>query len=149
MPKHIRYPKRMLKLADMLDADAKNKRGIKFDIEAVGMVVDVNDVLSCGTQACAMGLAGLSGKFKAQGLDYRLGGHFIQLTWNGRKLSYGTVGARLFGISEDDSFDLFRGSGSGLKDNGKGGKAERALAKALRAFVAGKNSPRLPDRFQE
>ena len=53
--------KRLLKLADLLEADAKNKKGIKFDYWATANLADPKEPISCGTSACAMGLAALSG----------------------------------------------------------------------------------------
>jgi hypothetical protein len=58
--------KRLLKLADLLEADAKNRKGIKFDLGTVAMssAEDGNFIkgelepsVSCNTVACAMGLA--------------------------------------------------------------------------------------------
>ena len=65
--------RRLLKLAAMLQADAKNKKGIQFDIGTVGRpstdIFTPFDAskpipLDCGTTACAMGLAVISGEFK-------------------------------------------------------------------------------------
>ncbi len=61
---------RLLKLANMLDADAEKQTGIQFNMRTWGQVTDPNDRVSCGTQACAMGLAALSGRFKRAGLSY-------------------------------------------------------------------------------
>lgn len=63
---------RLIKLAELLEADAANPHGIKFDLGQWGSVtsgdVDAMVDISCGTAACAMGLAVLSGAFSGVGL---------------------------------------------------------------------------------
>src|SRR4051812_18831228 len=82
--------RRLLKLADLLEADAKNKKGVKFDLEVIAQrSVPNTDVygfedsdflpddtvpIDCGTTACAFGLAALSGVFRRQGLSYTIDG---------------------------------------------------------------------------
>lgn len=111
--------RRLLKLAALLEADAKNKKGIKFDITTVGRPSNldkefrsVEDVkLDCGTIACAMGLAAISGKFKKQGLDYKLPldgwNDQIYTKWNGRRKGYDRIAVLLFGITHDQANYLF------------------------------------------
>lgn len=92
--------RRLLKLADMLEADAKNKKRIKFDLDFVGepssgeerMAHWVGKIkwkpeVSCGTTACAMGLASISGEFKKAGLSYSVAGDgYLWNTVHGRKM---------------------------------------------------------------
>jgi len=65
--------KRLLKLAELLEADAKNKKGVVFNLSGVisktsGAPFRLNrgetPPMDCGTMACAIGLWGISGKFK-------------------------------------------------------------------------------------
>ena len=62
--------RRLLKLADLLEADAENKTGVQFDLKGWGHSHDDDTpvAVSCGTTACAMGLAVLSGAFADAGL---------------------------------------------------------------------------------
>jgi hypothetical protein len=77
---------RLLKLADLLEADANNEKGVSFDLTAwarkrVGSTgefsncsFDIGEVVpvDCSTAACAWGLAAISGKFAADGVGYRV-----------------------------------------------------------------------------
>jgi hypothetical protein len=108
--------RRLLKLAALLLVDAKNKKGIKFDIGTVGRVSDPTKEeipLDCGTTACAMGLAAISGAFKKQGLTAISrtsdDGESNQLwcAWNGRIRDYCRTAMSLFGITQDQANYLF------------------------------------------
>lgn len=124
--------RRLLKLADLLEADAKNKKGIKFEMMTFGYVTDKTKPLSCGTQACAMGLAALSGAFKRDGLDARIErSGFVSILWNGRKTDGFKAAEYLFDISDPESATLFLPTG-GQHD---GAGTERAKAKQIRKFV--------------
>src|SRR3990167_5294574 len=123
--------RRLLKLADLLEADAKNKKGIRFDMGRWGFVLDEKQPLSCGTSACAMGLAALSGTFKRAGLGTKIEYRFLRFTWNGRVVNGHTAGRRLFQIKESESFKLFGGDDRLTE----GAAAERAKAKQIRKFV--------------
>lgn len=130
--------KRLLKLADLLEKDAKNKKGIKFDMRHWGDVDNHSEPLSCGTTACAMGLAAISGAFKSAGLDYEvsysLGFRFIYKTTRSITRSFGGIAAakELFGIPEIDAVHLF------VPKSGPqvGARAERHVAKRIRKYVA-------------
>jgi hypothetical protein len=74
----------LLKLADLLEQDANNPTGISFNLRSWGRPESLDDStfddkvktqtvpVSCGTSACAFGLAAISGIFKDEGLSYRM-----------------------------------------------------------------------------
>lgn len=142
--------RRLLKLAGMLDEDAKKETGIKFDLGLWGCVLDagLEDVpeeisVNCGTAACAVGLACISGKFKRAGLTYRaqskdsLGGNNFQPVF-GLDEGFDAV-KNFFAISYREAEHLF--SYTAYPDT-RGAAAERAVAKRIRSFVAGRAAPR-------
>jgi hypothetical protein len=127
--------RRLLKLAELLETDAKNKKGIKFDMSTWGEVDNPDKPISCGTSACAMGLAAMSGAFKRAGLGYKIDG-FGSLTVNMNGKGDGIYSAeKLFDITSDEAEFLF------IWTEGEGAKGERAVAKLIRNFVAGKVGP--------
>lgn len=139
---------RLLKLADLLEADAKNRKGIKFDLNVVGMATYDDDnktaKLDCGTSACAMGLAAISGAFKSAGLSYKItDGWFnnINCTINGRARMYDSAAKKIFGITSREADFLFTPSEYGDCPI-TGAAGERYVAKRIRDFVAGKVAPR-------
>lgn len=138
--------RRLLKLADLLEADAKNKKGIKFDLNVVGYVDNIpeNEVvkLDCGTSACAVGLAAMSGKFNREGLSYKVTTGWLNNivpTFNGRVLQYDTAAMRLFEITRREANFLF--TPGQYQTRQEGAKGERYVAKRIRDFVAGKVAP--------
>jgi hypothetical protein len=150
--------KRLLKLADLLVADARRKKGIKFDMTRWGMVEDEKTPLSCGTTACAMGLAALSGEFRRMGLGYNLGetryihdgscvppieGRGLEIWFkkkSGRKVYGGMCSAAaLFDISINEVEWLFVYAYG--YENQEGAVSEREVARRIRHFVAGKEAP--------
>jgi hypothetical protein len=130
--------RRLLKLAELLEADAENKKGIKFYFFEWGRVTNHSNPVSCGTQACALGLAAISGAFKHAGLSYRLksGDSRIDFTWNGRGIDYAAAASKTFDISKRAADFLFT-NGFDLPAIA-GASAERAVAKRIRDFVAGR-----------
>jgi len=137
--------RRLLKLAKLLEANAKNKKGCRFDYGDWGSIEDPYQKpgLNCGTTACALGLAAISGKFP--GLGYKIGrGNYsimIRLAGRGnRDLGNFQIGAKYFGITMEQSHYLFSEALSEVGNLGSSGgaKAERAVAKAIKRFVAGK-----------
>src|SRR6266403_4799676 len=79
--------------AELLEADANNPEGIKFDLGTwaadarINLATGYRDPrdkqlykykdnevvpVNCGTQACAFGLFALSGAFKEEGLGYKI-----------------------------------------------------------------------------
>jgi hypothetical protein len=136
---------RLLKLADLLEADAENEKGIKFDLGMWGESTEQEPSQSCGTTACAMGLAAISGVFAHAGLacnwDYL--GHVngaplrtMKITFNGR-IGGVSAGASLFEISHEQSAWLFMPMNYGHGTPIQGAPGERAVANRIRDFVAG------------
>ncbi len=146
--------RRLLKLADLLEADAKNKKGVKFDLGVWAAPADNYNhlfdtptpevMVSCQTSACAFGLACISGTFKHSGLSYLIersiigGGYQLVPTFNGKTEL--EAAQELFGIDTDASEFLFMPEN--YPDSKLTGAAgERYVAKRIRDFVAGKFSP--------
>ena len=127
---------RLLRLADLLEEDSANPEGIRFDMNYwsrsthVDLRYDWKPAHSCGTTACAMGLAAISGRFKKEGLSLDLTGV--------PEMPGGYVGlgaaAELFTISLRDASLLFLPD---AYEYSVGAKAERAVALRIRALVAG------------
>lgn len=146
------HKRRLLKLADLLEANAKNKKGVKFDIGTWGLPSDkrkpgffrsADEIsLSCKTTACAVGLACISGAFKRQGLRYELSPRLFGSGYTLHPLHEGNIdlGAcrSLFGLTRDEAEWLFTSSDY---IHTEGVRAEREVAKRLRDFVAGRVSP--------
>lgn len=140
-------PKRLLKLADLLIADARKKKGVSFNQGNWGEISDPEAVLSCGTQACAFGLAAISGAFKRAGLDFKLTDkkysyganpreyQEIEFLWKGYERSPGLVAMELFGITSDETDELFGGNVGVDCSTTRGAEAERAVAKRIKKLV--------------
>lgn len=161
---------RLLKLVDLLERDAKNPEGVRFDLGTWaapsekferfrGIYFAADDLgvdgdegrsnvpvspdklpkVSCGTTACALGLAMLSGEFAEWGLGGSAdveGSGDVQLnpSCNGE---YGfAAGAELFGISEADSMYLFDPPSYG-DDTPREAEGELLVAQRIRDFVNG------------
>lgn len=145
--------RRLLKLADLLEADAANKEGVKFDLTAwakktdaegnsriydfeQGEVVPVN----CSTAACAWGLAAISGAFKRQGVSYQIweDGRLVP-TFDGKKEFH--AAEAFFGIDIEGAGFLFDPDEYPTSKT-KGASGERYVAQRIRNFVAGKARPK-------
>lgn len=134
--------RRLLKLADLLEADAKNKKGVKFDIGTWGRSEDGEAPVSvsCGTVACAMGLAVVSGAFKRAGLTNLLDDENPARICPAHKGESGFGAAvSLFDIQYKDAAFLFDGDYY-PPSKSTGAVGERFVAKRIRDFVAGKVS---------
>lgn len=140
--------RRLLKLAGLLEADAKNPNGVKFNLALFGEDLTKGAKplgAHCGTTACAMGLAALSGAFKRQGLTYEVE-HYVNcdlpsdivVICNGAR--HLEAAEKLFGIDYDTAEWLFTPEHYTNKPT-KGATGERAVAKRIRDFVAGKATP--------
>lgn len=145
---------RLLKLAGLLEADAADPKGIKFDLRTWGRSADEAIPVSCGTKACAMGLAALSGAFKGAGLTWTINENDgcgdegcaicsgtdrrIEIFCGGEE-GFGAA-AKLFGISDDIAAWLFSSYGYKTLDS-KGKRGELAVAARIRGLVDGSVLP--------
>lgn len=128
--------RRLLKLAALLETDAKDKKGCKFDLERVGQTAGGEIGLNCGTTACAMGLASISGAFKRQGLSYKVDGYQIWNMINKKVLDYDKAAMRIFGVTNVEAHNLF--DPLYYPDSiRKGADAELYVANRIRKFVDG------------
>jgi hypothetical protein len=152
--------KLLLKLADLLEEDANNKKGIKFNLEVVCEPADLDlttdhpsalgfgkdgPTLNCKTAACAMGLAAISGKFKNLGyeLNADINGQFynIEVIYKRSEgdlyTGFDSAAAAMFDLEWEDVQYLFVSDYYPAKYS-KGKKGELAVAKRIREFVKGK-----------
>lgn len=147
---------RLLKLADLLEADADNTKGVSFDLCAwaqkknekgmfvtygfqPGEIVAVN----CDTAACAWGLAAISGAFKDEGVDYKIGCE------TGFNRLIPTFEGQIEFRAAESFFDIGMTEVSFLFDPDyypssklRGAKGERFVAQRIRDLVDGKFSYR-------
>lgn len=151
--------RRLLKLADLLERDARRKRGIQFNLNtwAAPSGAKLNFAgsepsLDCNTNACAMGLACLSGAFKRAGLSF-----FVRKSPGLKSFliptmpdpEWGTCGgfgaaAVLFKIGIDEAEFLFDPVEYPRKF-WKGAIGERVVAKRIRKFVSDGGIKRVND----
>lgn len=149
---------RLLKLADLLEADAANPTGVKFDLEFWGTHsahsgIAVKDwevrqtlkdqgkalkdgqpiPVDCNTAACAVGLACISGAFAADGLTYRItiNGDLLPVFGHAEDWS---AAADFFGLTDAQSHRLFSPCAYSKKT---GAEAELEVAKRIRGLVDG------------
>lgn len=128
--------KRLLKLADLLIADAKNKKGVKFDLSSWGSATEgTKPAVSCNTSACAVGLACVSGAFKSAGLDCAptalKKGKILPRA--GRRYGWFAV-EHVFGLNRTQSSYLFVDD-SYPSDKQSHAVGERAVARRIRTLV--------------
>jgi len=148
LPSTPRGRERLLRLAKLLESNARNKKGARFDYSDWGSVVDPGQKpkMNCGTTACALGLAAISGRFRGLGYYIAPSDSYIQIGLNlpgydPRKgdTEHIAVGAKYFEITHDESYHIFGGN---VECGGPtGAKAELAVATAIRQFVKGKYEP--------
>jgi len=144
----------MLRGAALLEADAANPNGVKFNLAtwAADSRVDFEIIffdgereykfpenepvaVNCGTQACAFGLFAISGAFKKEGLDYVLLDGLVtpKLTLAAGTIFLGWEAVyQLFDITEQESMHLFS---SVAYNKQKGATAELEVAKRMREMV--------------
>lgn len=141
---------RLLRLAELLEADAVQPNGIKFDLN-VWAVPDGFDNLAsdhgpysertkiipvdCGTVACAMGLAAISGVFKDEGLTYTIESNGSLYPEYDNAQGFGAA-AKFFEIRYSDATMLFSRDGYSEYMNMRGAVGERVVAAIIREFVA-------------
>ncbi len=100
----------------LLERDMNNPKGVKFDMSYWAKVADSysrysfvdgkQPTVDCGTNACALGLAAISGEFAAEGLKYDISSEGDLLPTFNDKQDF-EAGAELFGISKHDAQVLF------------------------------------------
>lgn len=134
--------RRLLKLADLLEADAENKKGIKFDLNDWGFGENYTPVEhACGTTACAVGLAIISGEFKRAGLYNYWGETGSTRIVPGYKDMRDWPAVRaFFGLGYEGAAFLFSADRYPTSKTTHAA-GERYVAKRIRDFVAGKVSP--------
>lgn len=141
--------RRLLKLAELLEADARNKSGLKFDMDMWGESQTKDMKVTCGTTACAMGLAALSGTFKRAGLQVRVQeyGHdanhifWLDIGFKGSFASPLESASQLFDLTYAEASWLFISDDYPDNASMKGAAGERTVAKRIKRFVAGKEKP--------
>jgi hypothetical protein len=128
--------RRLLKLADLLERDARRKHGIKFDLSSVIKApIGMEPAWGCGTMACALGLWAISGEFPGVTIEDRRGEF-----WPAYDGLIARDGAEIyFGINQAESGWLFLAYY--YPEPTAGRRGELAVAKRIRNFVAGKASP--------
>jgi hypothetical protein len=140
-------------LAKLLRTDARRKTGAKFNLIAFA-APDQNFVsahsgfskklkkipVSCETQACAIGLACISGEFKREGFgfNYEINqdgwrkSYVLQPTYRG--MTRWKAITKFFGITSEEADRLFLAASY---ENYIGASAERAVANRICALVRG------------
>lgn len=147
--------KRLLKLSGLLMADARKRKGVKFDLETWAKPSSTGwsehyksreaakPNQGCGTAACAVGLACLNPTFNKQGLTFAvkkigfLEPQYMAVPALGRRRDWSAV-LTFFALKPKEAMFLFV---SNSYRKSKGAAAERAVAKRIRDFVAGKVAP--------
>lgn len=119
------------KLAMMLRADADDESGVRFDYSEWGSVGDESRPMSCGTTACALGLAAVSGKFPGLGFVAD-GRRSINFTWQGVHVPASEAAKRAFGTTDHQFGQLFLPSPG---EEIHGAVAELAVAAKLEAYA--------------
>lgn len=123
-------------LAKHLCADASNPTGVKFDM---GCWMEVDSFTSapkqsCGTTACAFGLATLIPEFQAQGLNIQKGSITFSPEFSGLT---GFSAARLFfDLTMEETYLLFSPD-SYPRDRQNGAAAERYVAQRIHRLTGG------------
>lgn len=139
--------KRLLRLAKLLRKDAKCKTGIKFNMGDWGSTEDVDTKIgmNCGTQACALGLAAISGEFKRDGLSFKTTAdspfcdpvNTVDFTYKGRECNAIEAAMATFDIPQCVADYIFGGDAT-VRTNGEGAKAEIEMAEIIEGVCKGK-----------
>lgn len=136
------HKKRLLKLADLVEQSVEKshgRKGFQFDMDHWGKVnlTKSDDAkLDCGTSACMMGIAAVSGSFKRAGLRYNVVPSSYQPTgwlkiYTTTEEHGGIASAmKVFGINEAEAAFLFLD-----ETNTTGKRGARYHAKRVRKFV--------------
>lgn len=136
---------RLLKLAELLEADADSPKGVKFDLALWGCRDDLSDrtrprsiKVDCGTTACAIGFACISNVFEEEGFAGKLvtkntgSGNNVIPQFDGRE-GMGAV-TEFFGIDYSEAMNLFDNYAYERHErSGKAGKL--AVSRRIRGLV--------------
>jgi len=150
LPSTERGREMLSRLAALLEQNAKNKKGMRFDLGVWASAHgDCELGLDCRTTGCAMGLAALSGEFPDLVIeeedcffDNSHRGTMATIRYRG-ELEGIRAAAALFEISEVEAGWLFLEDDYLLNDlPTKGAKGERVVADRIRKFIAGTEAPR-------
>lgn len=136
--------KRLKKLARLLFADAAKPKGVKFDLTAWakkgGRIKAFKNEkrvpVSCGTNACAVGLACISGAFKKEGLSFEIRNKILIPTFAASN-NWEAVEI-FFEITRDEARFLFE---STAYRKSKGAEAEIMVANRILDFADEKVQP--------
>ena len=133
---------RLSRLATLLENETAKSLGLKFNLETWGDYdIEHTGVLFwkkeniCQTTACAVGLACLSGEFKADNLKYARNGLGNIYPIYAEDDRWDAVEA-FFGLTEKEAIDLFYEDSYDGPVSGP--LAEKAGAKRIRALIAKK-----------
>jgi hypothetical protein len=148
MVKKIGLQKRRLRrLIKLLEWDVNNKEGVQFDLNTVAHPTNYPMIsfvgkreipINCGTTACAMGLAAISGEFNKEGLGFTVcNTSRLDIKWKGKFSSYYESAQWLFGITESQALYLFSPS-SYPESKQKGAVAERFVIRRIKNVIEGK-----------
>jgi len=147
----------LLRGAEVLEADALNPEGIKFDLGTWAADARINLVngyldpttkkykykdneivpVNCGTQACAFGLFALSEAFKEEGLGYKIIGGTLRpmlKKGDGEFFDWDAVNL-LFDLDDGQSQRLFSAANYD-QDQRQGATGELAVAARIRQLIA-------------
>lgn len=147
----------LLQGAALLEANAANPTGMKFDLSWWGNAMNEDGVLSvsCGTTGCAMGLFALSGAFEKHGLldpnkdnpiEAKQTFSLLPIYVNpdtGQYRSGFNAAVELFGISSGAANYLFNSDAYGDDVPTTGADGELAVMNRIRAFV--ESDGQMPD----
>jgi hypothetical protein len=129
--------RRLLKLAKLLRTDAKNKKGVQFDLTGWGILPPGAVKLDCNTTACAIGLAVLSGAFKKEGLFYDASAYIPVPRYNAQR-GFAAV-EEFFDLTEREALHLFHKDFYAISRR-QGAVSERAVASRIERFCATKGA---------
>ncbi len=136
---------RLMRLRDILVADANNPKGARFDLDGWAMPAGIGGMswdelkdhlsgwepaMNCGTAACAVGLACLSGEFASEKLAFHRDGDSIAPVFGGYR--HWSAVKLFFGLNEKEAEHLFQSDSYHVA---QGAEAELAVAHRIAVFV--------------
>lgn len=153
---------RLQRMITLLERDAANPKGVKFDLgrwaAPVGRIAYADlataaPKVSCDTTACAMGLAAISGEFKAEGMSFSFqqmfDGNYQLIPTFEEHEGFGAA-VEFFGIKYGEATFLFDPENY-TKQCRQGAKAELVVADRIKSLIAmgyaDRNREDYPDEF--